>query len=181
MAKLPFTKLQLKQNQDVKTIEFNGQVIEVKRYLPIQTKLQMISNVLNASLSEDTEGFYNPVKIDVFLAIEIIENYTNITFTEKQREDVPKLYDLFNGNGILDMVYEAIGAVEIMGLRKQTKACVKAIYEYEHSLYGILKAIGDNKEILNLNLEELQKTIKDPVSLKILKEIAPLLGQNVSI
>ena len=179
MAKLSFTKLGLKPNQDIKTIEFNNQIIEIKEYVSIQTKLQMISNVINSSLSEDTEGFYNPVKLEVFLALEIIENYTNIGFTDKQKEDIVKLYDLLEGNGLLDMIYQAIGDTEITELQSRTKSCVKAIYEHAHSLYGILKSIGDNKELLNLNIEEIVAKIKDPEALKTLKEIAPLLGQNI--
>ena len=47
MAKVAFSKLGLKVNQDIKTIEFNGQNIEVKQYLPIQDKLRLISNIIN--------------------------------------------------------------------------------------------------------------------------------------
>ena len=81
MAKVSFTKLGLKVNQEVKMIEFNEQTIEVKQYLPVNDKLALISNVINASA--DDYNFANPVKIEVFLALEIIANYTNINFTEK--------------------------------------------------------------------------------------------------
>jgi len=46
MAKLSFTKLGLKVNQDIKTIEYNGQNIEIKQYLPIQDKLKLIGDVI---------------------------------------------------------------------------------------------------------------------------------------
>ena len=38
MAKVSFTKLGLKTNQEVKTIEWNEQIIEIKQYLPIEKK-----------------------------------------------------------------------------------------------------------------------------------------------
>ena len=47
MAKVPFTKLGLSKNQNVKTIEWNSQIIEIKQYLSIAEKLQIISNILN--------------------------------------------------------------------------------------------------------------------------------------
>ena len=43
MAKLAFSKLSLKVNNDVKTINFNEQTIEVKQYLPVNDKLELIS------------------------------------------------------------------------------------------------------------------------------------------
>ena len=69
MAKLAFTKLGLKTNNQIKTIQFNEQEIEVKQYLPINEKLEMISNVIN--LSADDNNFANPVKVRVFTTLEI--------------------------------------------------------------------------------------------------------------
>lgn len=176
MAKLSFTKLGLKPNQDIKTIEFNNQVIEIKEYVSIQTKLQMISNVINSSLSEDTEGFYNPVKLEVFLALEIVENYTNIGFTDKQKEDIVKLYDLLEGNGLLDMIYQAIGDTEITELQSRTKSCVKAISDYESSVLGILNKISDNYNSVNLDVDALREKVANTENIELVKDIVSKLG-----
>ncbi|WP_291627863.1 hypothetical protein [Clostridium sp.] len=37
----------------------------------------------------------------MFLELGIIEYYTNISFTEKQKEDVVKLYDILQSNDII--------------------------------------------------------------------------------
>ena len=87
MAKASLTKLGLKVNQEIKTIEFNGQVIEVKQYLPVNNKLELISNVIN--MSADGNNFANPLKVEVYFALEVIEAYTNISFKKKQKEDIP--------------------------------------------------------------------------------------------
>ena len=42
MAKVPFTKLGLTKNTNVGSFEWNDQTIEVKGYLPIQEKMQLI-------------------------------------------------------------------------------------------------------------------------------------------
>ena len=55
MAKVSFTKLGLKLNSEVKTIQFNGQDIEIKQYLPVNDKLELISNVIN--LAHDENNF----------------------------------------------------------------------------------------------------------------------------
>ena len=71
MANIAFETLGLKVNQDVKILDFNGEKIEVVQYLPIQKRLELISEVLSNALSEDTEGYYNPIKLEVFTAIAI--------------------------------------------------------------------------------------------------------------
>ena len=44
MAKLSFTKLGLKLNQEVVEIHHNDQIIEVKQYLPVNDKLELLVN-----------------------------------------------------------------------------------------------------------------------------------------
>ena len=73
MAKVSLTKLGLKINQDIKNIEFNEQIIEVKQYLPINEKLELISSVINSAADEN--NFSNPIKENVFLTLEIISLY----------------------------------------------------------------------------------------------------------
>ena len=93
MAKIAFTKLGLKKKDEVKTVNINNNVIEVKQYLPINDKLALISRVINLS-HDSSNNFANPVQIEVIGTIEIIMAYTNLSFTEKQKEDYAKLYDL---------------------------------------------------------------------------------------
>ena len=99
MAKVSLTKLGLKVNQEIKTIEFNEQTIEVKQYLPINDKLELISNVINSA--HDENNFANPVKVSVFTTLEIMYAYTNINFTDKQKEDPTKLYDMLISSGLV--------------------------------------------------------------------------------
>ena len=47
MAKVAFSKLGVKTNQEVKTITWNDQTIEVKQYLPVNNKLELASRVIN--------------------------------------------------------------------------------------------------------------------------------------
>ena len=63
-------------NSKNETIEF-----EVKKYLPIEEKMEMISNIINQSV--DDNGFYNPMRIKIFTTLEVIYAYTNLNFTAK--------------------------------------------------------------------------------------------------
>lgn len=167
-------------NQEIITLDFNNEKIEVLKYLPVQKKLEMISEVLSNALSEDTEGFYNPIKLEVFAAIAAIEAYTNIKFSEEEKEDIPHLYDLLKTSDLLRLItVEGIGEMKYSTLLCEIEACMRAITTFNNSFYGVIKNIGANKDIVNFDIEELQKKLQDPESLALLKEIAPLLGQNL--
>ena len=94
MAKIAFSKFGLKPNSEVKTINWGGQDIEVIQYLPIQKKLGLIGRVISQAHEQDA-NYSNPVKIEVYTALETIFEYTNITFTEKQKEDIQELTSMF--------------------------------------------------------------------------------------
>ena len=101
MAKLAFSKLKLKLNSSVTTINFQDeQVIEVKQYLPLEEKLALISDIINKSWDSGA-NFYNPCQYEVYTNFEVIKKYTNLAFTEKQEEDFYKTYDLLNSNEII--------------------------------------------------------------------------------
>jgi hypothetical protein len=44
-------------------------------------KAEMISKIINASA--DDNGYYNPLQIKVYLTLETVYAYTNISFTDK--------------------------------------------------------------------------------------------------
>ena len=175
MAKIAFTKLGLKANQEVRVIEWNEQKIEVKQYLPINQKLELISNVIN--LSHDGQNNYsNPVRVDVYTALEVIDAYTNINFTEKQREDPTKIYDLFHGNGLLTAIIEAIPEAEYVSVINGIYRSIDAIYTYHNSVLGILEAVSTDYENIDLDLTKIQDAIKDPNSIGLLRNVLDKLG-----
>ena len=174
MAKLSFNKLGLKPNNEVKTFEFNEQVIEVKQYLSIEDKLTLIAKVLE--LSHDANNFANPVKIQAYAALEIVEQYTNISFTEKQKENNVKLYDILNGSGLIKKIIEYIPQNEYDALIEGLYDTVDAVYTYRNSALGILETITADYGELQLDATELHKKISDPNSLELLKSIMTKLG-----
>ena len=174
MAKIAFTKLGLKINTEVKSINWNDQVIEIKKYLPIDAKLNLISNVLN-NCAED-EKYYNMGKFEVYFALEVLYAYSNITFTEKQREDVCKLYDLVVSSGLYDIILVEIDKEEIHFLYETAHNAIHAIYAYSNSLMGVLDAVNTDYSDLNLSAEDIQKKLADPENLALLRGIMTKLG-----
>ena len=174
MAKIPFTKLQLKKKNEVKEFTYNDQVITVKQYLPIQDKLALIGQVINSAADE--YNFANPVKLDMYLALEIIYNYTNLSFTEKQKEDIVKLYDLLEENEIFDKVIELIPEEEYTTLWEGVVEISENIYNYQTSVLGILDTVSRDYSNLNLEATDIQKKISDPNNLELLKSVLTKLG-----
>lgn len=174
MAKIGFTKLGLKKLDEIKTIEIGENVIEVKQYLPVNEKLGLIERVVN--LSQDENNFPNPIKIDVIGSIEMIAAYTNITFTEKQKEDIGKLYDLLEENGIIDKIIAAIPEVEYEFLIHGIDKTIDAVYDYRNSALGILDAIKTDYSNLDLEATEIQQKLNNPEALSTVKEVLDKLG-----
>lgn len=106
MSKVNFNKLKLTLNNITKAFDWNGNIIEVKQYLPINEKLDLIENTLKNSIDEN--GFINPAKQEIFFYLELMYHYTNITFTETQKEKPDKLFDLLDYNEFIDKVVALI-------------------------------------------------------------------------
>ena len=174
MAKVSLTKLGLKVNQNVKNIEFNEQIIEVKQYLPINEKLELISSVINSAADEN--NFSNPIKENLFLTLEILYHYTNINFTDKQKEDPVKLYDLVVSSGLVNKVTDLIPEEELDEVINGLAQSVKAIYTYRNSALGILESISQDYSTLNLDATEIQQKLADPDNMALLKQVLTKLG-----
>jgi hypothetical protein len=174
MAKVSFTKLGLKSNKDIKTIIWNDQEIEIKQYLPIDEKLSLIGTIINNS-AEDAK-FYNVGKIEIFTALNIIYEYTNINFTDKQKEDVCKLYDLLVSSGLYEIIVSNIPVSELDWIHEVVWDSIDSIYKYQDSILGILDAVSQDYNNLSLDAATLQKDIANPETLALLKGIMTRLG-----
>lgn len=174
MAKVNFSKLGLKKVDAVKKISVNGIEIEVKQYLPVEEKLQIITDVLTNSA--DSNSFANPVKVDVFTNLGIIYAYTNLAFTDKQKEDPAKLFDSLEENGVIDAVVNAMDEIEYGHLIEWIDETINSFYAHQNSALGILEAISTDYSNLNFDADALQKNIADPENLKLLKDIMTKLG-----
>ena len=174
MAKVSFTKLGLKKKEEIKNITINDQVIEVKQYLPISDKINIITNVIENSA--DDNNFANPVKVEVFANLEIMYAYTNISFTDKQKEDPTKLYDLLEENGIIAEVIAAIPENEYALLLGWIDETIEAFYTYRNSVMGIMEQISADYSNLSLDATEIQQKLADPQNLEFLKNVMTKLG-----
>lgn len=169
MANITFSKLNLKKKEEIKTVKFNEQEIEIKQYLPIQDKLNVIFNAI--SKTEDENRFFNPVKLECFCTLEIIYAYTNIKFTDKQLEDEAKIFDLMEENGLIDAIFSVIPEEESEFIMNSCERAAEAIYKYSNSAMGLIEHIVAQREALSLNLDNFIETIQDPATRETIKSL----------
>lgn len=174
MAKIGFTKLSLKRKNEVKTITINNNQIEIKQYLPVNDKLDLIARVINGA--HDQNNFPNPIKIEVIGTLEMIMAYTNISFTEKQKEDIPKLYDLLEENGVIKDIISQIPEDEYNFIIDGINKTVDAVYTYNNSVLGILESVAQDYSNLDFDVEKIQQAMSNPENLELLKDVLTKLG-----
>ena len=137
MAKVTYASLKLKQKTSTNVFEFQGQNIEVLEYLPIEDKNDLISISLQKA---EENGIYNPVLLDMYFHLNLAYLYTNITFTEKQKENEPKLYDALKANGFFDLLLENISEEEYSELYYYLEIMKEDFTTYGNSFAGVAKA-----------------------------------------
>ena len=104
MAKVSYASLKLKVDNSVETFDFQGNTIEVLKYLPIQEKYDLIM----VALEKAEDEIYNPIMLEAYFHLHLVYMYTNLTFTDKQREDELKLYDTLQSTGFITKMIEKI-------------------------------------------------------------------------
>lgn len=116
MSKISYANLKLKVNTEIAAVQYKDTNIEVLKYLSIEDKISLINIVLQRTLIDNV---YSPILMDMYFHLYLIYLYTNISFTDKQKEDEFKLYDTLKSNGLMDMIIAAIPEEEY-----------KMLYEY---------------------------------------------------
>ena len=179
MAKIPFSKLDLKVNtieQVIHTTNSKGEEVsfEVKTYLPVKDKMDLVSRIINQST--DDNGFYNPMRVKLYTTLEMVYAYTNLTFTPKQKEDPFKLYDLLVSTGLYHDITSHICAEDLEELEGSIWETIKSIYNYRNSAMGILENISADYSNLNLDATEIQSKLADPNNMALLRDVLTKLG-----
>lgn len=174
MAKLAYSKLNLKADTSVVPLSWGEYNIEVRKYLPLEEKVEMISRIVNQSIDEN--GFYNPLKVNMYMTLEVVFTYTNLSFTEKQKENLFKLYDAIVSSGLATSIMSVMCETELDEVRNFTYEVIDNIYKFKNSMLGILETISSDYSNLDLDATALQQKIADPENLALLKDIVTKLG-----
>ncbi len=138
MTKPTYASLKLKTKEDTKTFNFNGTEIEVKQYLPIQDKIDLID--ITCQKAQENR-LYSPIKIDMYFHLHLIYLYTNLIFTDKQREDEFKLYDCLSSNGFIEEFLNVMDKDEYNNLLNLINQKIENELKYNTTTAAILNQL----------------------------------------
>ena len=166
--KASYANMKLKVNTEVNTFDFCGQKIQVLKYLPAQDKYDLLMITLQESLED---GVYNEFKLNLHFELNLVYMYTNISFTEKQRQNEFKLYDTLKSNGFFELFFNALDENEYNELFAQLNA-IKVINTKNR--LNIVTFLGKVMEDLPANAEAAAKIVQsfDPNQFKAVVDFA---------
>ena len=176
--KVGLTKLGLKKNTNFIPIEWNDQIVEVKEYLPIKDKIEVIDNIFNISINHES-NVVNIIQLDINIILEIVFAYTNINFTEKQKENRLDLYDLLISSGLWNKIFEVLDNTPTKEFEMIHSTAIKMInefYKYKDSILGIIDSVNKDYNDVDLNMDNIQEKLTDLDNLPLLKDIITKLG-----
>lgn len=138
--KVSYAGLKLKVNNDVNTFQFgeNKAVIEVLKYLPIEDKNDLIHITLQ---NAEENGIYNDVLVEMYFNLYIVYFYTNLNFTDKQKEDPAKLYDQMESNGLITQVIAHMDEDEYANLLTYLETIRDEMLTYKNTAGAVLQTI----------------------------------------
>lgn len=177
MAKLSLNKLGLNKAPSIEkeTFEFNEQQVEVIQYLPIDEKVALIQRIVNASFEAD-EKFINPCKVNVYMYVEIILAYSNISLTETQKKDLNKVYDAFCASNFIGYFRAHMNDREWDYITNSVWEILDNIVKYRNSALGILNIISKDYSSAELDVNKIIEQLNDPENLGFLKQVLNELG-----
>lgn len=174
MAKVSLNKITPIKKVDPITLNIGDSEIIVQQYLPIETKMAMMQDVLNAVIDET--GHINPVRMEVFFNVYLLKYYTNISITDTMLGDPSKTYDLLIINDVLDMVIAQIPETEYTDVFDFIVEASENVMTYNNSILGILRNIAADYKNTEIDIDKIGQALNDPNQLTLVKNILEKMG-----
>ena len=173
MDKVKISDLNLVLNENVeKVVINNGVEVYVRQYIPVEERLEIISNVLMNCI--DGNNFVSPTKENVFFDLEMIVHCTNLDLPDDMNPN--EIYDLLESNGVFNAVYEKLPIELYESMLDDTHDTIESYFKYQNSALGILEKASTDYSDLNFDATEIKDKIANPANLELLKEVINKLG-----
>ena len=174
MAKVSLNKITPIKKVDPITLQIGDSEIIVQQYLPIETKMAMMQDVLNAVI--DDTGHINPVRMEVFFNVYLLKYYTNISITDTMLGDPSKTYDLLIINDVLDTIIAQIPETEYADVFDFIVEASENVITYNNSVLGILRNIAADYKNTEIDIDKIGQALNDPKQLTLVKNILEKMG-----
>ena len=149
-----YSDLGLKRRPDYVYFNHDGQEYSVCQTLSIEDKYDLIEVTLQKAL----EGsLYNLTKLAMYFELNCIYLYSNIIFTEEDRQDEGELYDILKQNGLAGEIMKRIPEKDIEALDAILNLEVEKREKKNLSVSGIVQSVIQD---LPKNAEEVKNIME---------------------
>lgn len=169
--------LTLKPLSEDKEINYCGNTIKVKQYLPVQGKIDLINFVVDGALDERT-GCFSPIRTEVFFIVGMCRWYTDIEFDFTDANSLMSAYDILCSTGLGSRILGSINENEFDLIRDMINETTKDIARYNSSAAGIIQMASQNTDALDGQLSEILGKVKDGENLDVLSVIKDMVGKD---
>ena len=140
MSDIEFKSLNLKRNDSIRVIKINDNEIEVKQYLPIEDKIDLVQIALQQA---ETDFGYNAMLVDVYFYLYIVYFYSNIHFTDEEKAQPLELFDILSSNGVISAVAAAIPSEEFEDIKEYIDTQFEMNTQFKSSLLYLFNIVID--------------------------------------
>lgn len=131
-----YSELGLTRIVDKDTFIWNDKKISYIKYLPVEAKYDIVMITLQKAFEN---GIYNPIKLDMFFHLNLIYMYTDLEFTDEERENEDKLYDEMRSTGFIDEFLKVINADEYAEMQEDIENIAKLHMDYLSSAGSVIR------------------------------------------
>lgn len=133
----------LKFENEVINITWNNQEIEVKGYISIEEKRQLIQWVIAQNRRNSYTNFLNSLDIDKKFDIAIVNFYTNFKFDIVNKDYYNEVYEILNTNHFFDLIVSSIPEKEYEYLKCMLQEEIKKDFDFQCTMAGNINRLLD--------------------------------------
>lgn len=173
-TKTSFSTFKLKPIKKYAEFIYNDRKIQVLQYLPIVEKNDIIEVAYQKSIIENK---FNPLLFNIYFTLNIIYSYTNLTFTDEQRKDEMKLYDLLMSHRIVESVLMLIPKSELIYFPENITDYVSNSIKMDYSAVGLINNGIQAVNKMSSVIQEKMSTLDDATVEKLLNALPTLISK----
>ena len=177
IIRMNFKELNLRApDPEFRKIKLNSGVeLNVRAYLPIDAKADLITWVINMALDDKT-GSISPIRFEACFSIAVVQRYCGIEIPEDSV--LSETYDLLETNDVIAQVMGVIPEDEITFLKELALDTVADISRYTSSFAGVMSTLNTDTSELTQRLQEIMQSIKNNEGMEQLAAIKDMVGTD---
>ena len=142
-------------NTSVKTFNIGEEEVKVLQYLPIEEKNEIIYLAIQNAMEN---GQINLLKLNMFFNLYLAYSYTDIEFTDEEKEAASALYDLLQSSGVIDTIFANMDEGEYSYLVTVMNETVANKQKYSNTIAAVIRSFIEE---LPINAENAAEIIKN--------------------